>query len=71
MKTAEDLKERIRELGISYDLIAMDNRDSFQAVFGSIWHGRRTEENSCRLEHRMRRVLRRTCCSPKRLLNHI
>jgi IS1 family transposase len=37
-RTAEKLKERIKELGISYDLIATDNRGSFLSVFGERGH---------------------------------
>jgi IS1 family transposase len=54
IKMAEKLKERIKELGISYDLTAMD---SFFAVFGGSGHltGKeytvRRERNNYRLRH--------------------
>jgi IS1 family transposase len=38
IKAAEKLKERIKELGISYDLIAMDNWGNFLSVFGEGGH---------------------------------
>jgi IS1 family transposase len=71
------LKERIKELGISYDRVATDNRDSFLAVFGENGHlvGKKytvgVEGNNCRLRHRIRRVFRRTCCFSKKLSNHL
>jgi IS1 family transposase len=76
-KTAEKLKERIKELGISYDLIATDNWGSFLSVFGEGGHvvGKEhtvgIEGNNCRLRHRIRRVFRRTCCFSKSLFNHL
>ena len=77
IKTAEKLKERIKEIGISYDRIATDNWDSFLAVFGGGGHlaGKEhtggIEGNNCRLRHRIRRVFRRTCCFSKTLFNHL
>jgi IS1 family transposase len=77
IKTAEKLKERIQELGISYDLIATDNGDSFLAVFAEGGHlaGKEhtvgIEGNNCRLRYRIRRVFRKTCCFSKRLFNHL
>jgi IS1 family transposase len=38
IKTAEKLRERIKELEVSHDLIATDNWDSFLAVFGDGGH---------------------------------
>jgi IS1 family transposase len=77
IKTAERLKERIQELGISYDLIATDNWDSFLAVFGEGVHlvGKKhtvgIEGNNCRLRHRIRRIFRRSCCFSKSIFNHL
>jgi IS1 family transposase len=76
-KTAENLKERIKELGISYDLIATDNWGSFLSVFGEGGHlvGKEhtvgIEGNNCRLRHQIRRVFRRACCFSKSLFNHL
>ena len=76
MKTAQKLWKRLKRLGIRYDIIAMDNWDSFQTAFGQ----ERTlvgkqytvgiEGNNCRLRHRLRRIFRRTCCFSKKLLYH-
>jgi IS1 family transposase len=76
IKTAQKLREQIKELGISYDWIATDNWESFLSVFGKEKHevGKGytvgIEGNNCRLRHRIRRVFRRTCCFSKKLLNH-
>jgi IS1 family transposase len=77
IKTAEKLKERIKEPRISYGRIATDNRDSFLAVFGGDTHSAgkahtvEIEGNNCRLRHRIRRVFRRSCCFSKKLCNHL
>jgi IS1 family transposase len=77
IKTAEKLKERIHERGISYELIATDNGDNFLGVFGEGGHlvGKEhtvgIEGNKCRLRHRIRRVFRRTCCFSERVYNHL
>ncbi|MDR1443758.1 MAG: IS1 family transposase, partial [Treponema sp.] len=71
IKTAERLRKRIKELGISYGRIAADNWDSFLAVFGEDGHlvGKAhtvgIEGNNCRLRHR---VFRRTCCFSKSII---
>jgi IS1 family transposase len=77
IKTAEKLKERIHELGISYELIATDNGDNFLGVFGEGGHlvGKEhtvgIEGNDCQLRHRIRKVFQRTCCFSMRLFNHL
>jgi IS1 family transposase len=77
IKTAEKLKEGITELGISYDLIATDNWDSFLSVYEEGKHvvGKEhtvgIEWNNCRLRHWIRRVFRRTCCFSKSIFNHL
>jgi IS1 family transposase len=76
IKTARKLRKRIQQLGISYDMIGMDNRDSFLATFREDRHlvGKKhpvgIEGNNCRLRHRVRRVFRRTCCFSRNLFNH-
>jgi IS1 family transposase/transposase-like protein len=76
LKTAKKLKKRLKRLGISYDLIACDEWDSFLTVFGreAELRGKRytvgIEGNNCRLRHRIRRVFRKTCCFSKKLFNH-
>jgi IS1 family transposase len=73
LKTAEKLRRRLKGLGISYDTVGIDNRDSFQAAFREDKREGYTagiEGNSCPLRHRIRRVFRKTCCFSKKLLNH-
>ena len=75
LKTAQKLRKRLRRLGITYERIAMDNWDSFQAAFredqGIVGkkHTVGIEGNNCRLRQRLRRVFRRTCCFSKKLGN--
>ena len=74
-RTAEKLRRLIR-LGVSYDAVATDDRDSFAKVFGSGRHLRGKqytkgiESNKCRLRHRNRRFFRKICCFSKRLRWH-
>jgi IS1 family transposase/transposase-like protein len=76
LKTAQKLRKRIKGLGISYDLVATDDWDSFVSAFGEDNHevGKEytvgIEGNNCRLRHRVRRAFRRTCCFSKKLFNH-
>jgi IS1 family transposase len=76
LKTAKKLRKRIKRMGISYDRIAMDDRDSFPAAFAEGNHDTRKdhtvgiEGNNCRLRHRIRGAFRRTCCFSKNLFNH-
>jgi IS1 family transposase len=73
LKTAGKLKKR---LGVTYDRIACDERDSFLTAFGreAELRGKRhtvgIEGNNCRLRHRVRRVFRKACCFSKKLLSH-
>jgi IS1 family transposase len=73
----EKLKERIKELGISYGRVATDSWDSFLAVFGGDTHSAGKahtvgiEGNNCCLRYRIRRVFRRSCCFSKKLCNHL
>jgi IS1 family transposase len=76
IKTAQKLRKQLKRLGISYDRIATDNWNSFLSVFREDKHevGKEhtvgIEGNNCRLRHRIRRVIRRTCCFSKKLRNH-
>jgi IS1 family transposase len=76
-QTAQKLKKKMTDLGISYGSIATDNWDSFVAVFKEDNHlvGKEytvgIEGNNCRLRHRIRRTFRKTCCFSKKLCNHI
>jgi IS1 family transposase/transposase-like protein len=76
LKTAQKLKDRLSDLGVSYGSIATDNWDSFVTVFKEDNHlvGKEytlgIEGNNCRLRHRIRRAFRKTCCFSKKLLNH-
>ena len=64
------------QLTVSYDSISMDNWDSFITAF-KLDHKRvgkshtvGIEGNNCRLRHRLRRAVRKTCCFSKKLDNH-
>jgi IS1 family transposase len=71
------LKERIKELGISYDLIATDTWGSFLLVYEEGGHvvGKEhpvgIEGNNCRQRHRIRRVFGRTSCFSKSVFKHL
>lgn len=75
-KTAAKLRERLIELGVSYDAICTDDWNSFVKVFCKDNHiiGKRhtvgIEGNNCRLRHRIRCAFRKTCCFSKKLYNH-
>jgi IS1 family transposase len=76
-KTAKALRKKIKALGISYDLIAIDNWKSFKKAFrddvcriGKEFT-KGIEGNNCRLRHRIRRAFRRSCNFSKKLENHI
>ena len=76
-KTAKALRNRIKTLGIRYDLIAMDNWKSFKKAFGADRcrvgkeFTKGIEGNNCRLRHRIRRAFRRSCNFSKKMENHI
>jgi IS1 family transposase len=72
LKTTQKLRKRIRGLGISYDRIGTDDKDSFLSAFGEDNHDMGKEHrvgiegNDCRI----RRAFGRTCCFSKKLRNH-
>jgi IS1 family transposase/transposase-like protein len=76
LHTAQKLKDKLSDLGVSYGSIATDSWDSFITVFKGDNHlvGKEhtvgIEGNNCRLRHRIRRAFRKTCCFSKKLLNH-
>jgi IS1 family transposase/transposase-like protein len=76
-KTANELRNRLKRMGITYDTVYTDNWDSFIAVFREDNHvvGKENtkgiEGNNCRLRHRIRRAFRKTCCFSKKLVNHL
>jgi IS1 family transposase/transposase-like protein len=75
-KTANRLREKLKDLGVTYDRIATDDWDSFIKAFANDAHvvGKEytvgIEGNNCRLRHRMRRIFRKTCNFSKKLVNH-
>jgi IS1 family transposase len=77
LKTANGLKKKLSDSGVSYGSIATDNRDSFVTVFKDKNHliGKKytvgIEGNNCRLRHRIRRAFRKTCCFSKKMINHL
>ena len=76
LATARDLRQKITELGITFDTIYTDDWTSFVKTFKSDNHvtGKANtvgiEGNNCRLRHRIRRAFRKTCCFSKKLYNH-
>jgi IS1 family transposase len=76
LKTANELKKKLSDSGVSYGSIATDDRDSFVTAFRDKNHliGKKytvgIEGNNYRLRHRIRRTFRKTCCFSKKLFNH-
>jgi len=75
-KTARELRARLKDLNVSFDTIYTDDWDSFKVAFFADNHivGKENtvgiEGNNCRLRHRIRRAVRKTCCFSKKLCNH-
>lgn len=73
--TAKRLKERLQQLKVTYGVIASDLWESFIKVFEPQEQGKRytlgIEGNNCRLRHRIKRAVRKTCCFSKKVVNHI
>jgi IS1 family transposase len=63
LKTAQELRKRIKGLGISYDRIGI----VLFLHLGEDRHEVGIEGNNCRI----RRAFRRTCCFSKKLYNHL
>ena len=76
LKTAKKLRERLKQLKVSYCSISMDNWDSFITAFKQDnkqfgkQHTVGIEGNNCRLRHRLKRAVRRTCCFSKKFDKH-
>ena len=76
-KTVKKLRDKLKSMDISYDIIYTDNWNSFVTVFKDDNHivGKENtkgiEGNNCRLRHRIRRAYRKTCCFSKKLFNHV
>ena len=74
--TVRKLEARLNTLKVTYGNIAMDKWQSFVEIFGSEKSnlGKKytvgIEGNNCRLRHRIRRIVRKTCCFSKKLLYH-
>ena len=77
LKTAQKLRARLKQLKVSYGSISMDNWDSFITAFKpdnkqvGKQHTIGIEGNNCRLRHRLKRAVRKTCCFSKKLDNHL
>jgi len=75
-KTARELRARLKDLNVSFDTVYTDDWDSFKDAFCADNHivGKENtvgiEGNNCRLRHRIRRAVRKTCCFSKKLCNH-
>jgi IS1 family transposase len=76
LKTANKLRKRIKKLGITCDRKVTDDWRSFIIAFLPDTHevGKEftvdIEGNNGTVQHRMRWMLRKTCCFSKQLLNH-
>ena len=78
LTTVLQLKQRLKELRITYDRIASDDWAAFLNAFSDMpehWVGKQhtvgIEGNNCRLRHRMSRAIRRSCCFSKSLFYHL
>ena len=78
LQTALALKQRLKELKVSYEGIASDNWDAFVNAFsdtGDQWvgkqHTKAIEGNNCRIRHRLSRAVRRSCCFSKSMFYHV
>ena len=77
LKTAKRLRNKINQLGVTYDAIYSDDWSSFIKAFKGVKHiiGKdgttMIEGTNCTLRTRIRRAVRRTCCFSKKRSNHI
>ena len=75
-KTAKRLREKLKQLDVTYDKIASDDWAAFAKAFNGSVHdiGKKhtvgIEGNNCRIRHSMRRVFRRSCNFSKKQLHH-
>ncbi len=76
LATARKLRCRLKYLKVTYSSVSMDNWNSFLTAFKpenkriGKQHTVGIEGNNCRLRHRLKRAVRRTCCFSKKLDNH-
>ena len=77
LSTAKKLRRKIKELGVSFGVICMDDWDSFKTAFqdchcnvGKYWT-KGIEGNNCRIRHRIRRAFRKSCNFSKKMENHV
>jgi IS1 family transposase len=72
LKTAGKLRKKLAEPDVSYIKICPDNWQSFITAFKADHHevGKDKtvgiEGNNCRIRHRVRRAVRKTCCFSKK-----
>lgn len=77
LATVMQLKQRLKALGVTYDRIPSDNGSAFLKAFQDDEHQEGKiytagiEGNNCRLRHRIRRAVRKTCCFSKKMLYHL
>lgn len=78
LKTALALKQRLKELKITYGCIAHDDWKAFDTAFSDAdeqWvgkqHTKAIEGNNCAIRHRVSRAVRKSCCFSKSLFYHI
>ena len=75
-KTAKELRTKLNDLNVTFDMIYTDDWYSFKIAFYSDnhiigkEHTKGIEGNNCRLRHRIKRAFRKTCCFSKKLFNH-
>ena len=76
LASAKQLREKLSQMGVSFDCIRCDNWESFLVAFelDNKQIGKQftvgIEGNNNRIRHRIKRAFRRTCCFSKRLINH-
>ena len=77
IKTAQKLREKLKNMGVIFDEICTDSWKTFMSVFQEENHkiGKKyttdIEGNNTLLRHRIRRAVRKTCCFSKKFENHI
>ena len=77
LKTARRLRQKLKDLKITFGQINTDDWKSFTTAFKSDnnvvgkKHTVGIEGNNCRLRHRIKRAVRKTCCFSKKLFNHL
>lgn len=76
LKTAEELRAKLEELGVEFGYVCCDSWASFLTAFDSDFKkvGKRytvdIEGNNNRFRQRLRRAFRKTCCFSKKLTHH-